>query len=147
MTDLIKPKEFKIVDSEGKEHTYWLSNFPAVLGREVIVKYPMSSLPKIGDYAMSEEIMIKLMGHVAVDVNGQMIRLETKALINNHCPDFEVLGKLEMAMMEKNYAFFRDGRSLDFLENLLQIFLTKTSEMLTRLSEQSSTPEKPASMN
>lgn len=147
MADLIKPEEFVITDTHGRELKFILSNFPAVEGREIIAKYPTSGLPKIGDYKVSEEIMVKLMGYVAVDRGGVMIRLSTKDLINNHCTDWETLAKVEMAMMEKNCSFFRDGRSFDFFENLAQICLTKVSEILTRSSAQSSPTDAQHSTN
>ncbi len=145
MSDLIKPSEFVIKDKDGNDKKFILSNFPAIMGREIIMKYPMAALPKVGDYAVSEEIMVKLMGHVAVEKNGVLIRLATRELIDNHCTDSEMLMKIEIAMMEKNYSFFQQGKHWDFLENLTQIFVAKISEMLTRLSEQSFPENKPQS--
>jgi hypothetical protein len=142
---LLKPTEFPIEDADGKKRVYILSNFPAVIGREIVMKYPLSAIPKLADYEVNKDVMLKLMHHVAVDNNGQLLRLSTQALIDNHVPDYEVLLKIEMAMMEKNCSFFRNGKSWDFLENLAQVFLQRTTEMLTRLSEQSSPVEKPAS--
>ena len=143
---LIKPTPFVIADGNGEEKTYILSNFDAIAGREIIALYPTSGLPKIGDYALSEKTMIKLMGYVAVPMpNGDPLRLSTEALIKNHVADWETLAKIEMAMMEKNCSFFRDGRSWDFLENLTKIFLARISEMLTHSSVPSSTPDLPPS--
>lgn len=147
MSDLIKPKEFVIKDAEGTERKFILSNFPAVEGREIISKYPTAGLPKIGDYAISEDVMLKLMSYVAVEINGTHQRLMTRDMINNHCSDWETLAKVEMAMMEKNCSFFRDGRHWDFLENTFQVLLTKASEMLTRSSDLSSQPAKQPSTN
>lgn len=137
MSDLIKPELFELDDPHGKpgdKLKFILSNFPAVQGREIIAKYPTSGLPKIGDYAVSEDVMVKLMSFVAVKRGDVEIRLDTRDLINNHCRDWETLAKVEMKMMEKNCSFFRDGRSLDFFENLAQICLTRVSEILTRSS-------------
>lgn len=143
MADLIDTEERTI---DGK--VYILSNFPAVQGREIVALYPLSGLPKIGDYAVNEKTMFKLMNFVAVkDVNGSPLRLSTEALVNNHVPNFETLLKIEMAMMEKNCSFFRNGKSWDFLENLGQLFLSKLQEMLTHSSLQSSPPEKQPSTN
>lgn len=136
--DLIKPEELVLKDAEGNDRKFILSNFPAVQGREIVAQYPTSGLPKVGDYGLNRELMLKLMSYVAVDLGGTLQRLETEALINNHVPDWEMLAKLEMAMMEKNCSFFRDGRSSDFLENMAQIFLSKITEISTRLLEQSS---------
>lgn len=145
MSDLIKPSEFVIEDEVGNKLTYILSNFDAVNGREIIALYPTSGLPKVGDYAVNKAIMLKLMSYVAVNVNGQQLRLETEALVNNHVPDWETLAKIEMAMMEKNCSFFRNGRSWDFLENFSQTILQKISEILILSSAQLSPMEKPPS--
>lgn len=147
---LIKPEEapFKGVGNDGKEITYILSNFDAVNGREIIALYPTSGLPKIGDYAVSKATMLKLMTYVAVkQANGDLLRLSTEALVNNHVPDWETLAKIEMAMMEKNCSFFRDGRSWDFFDNLAQILLQKLSAMLIHSSAPSSTADTPPSTN
>src|SRR3954470_6402590 len=109
MTDLIDPSELVLQDDQGKPHKYILSKFPAVQGREIIAKYPTSALPKIGDYAVSEEVMLKLMCFVAAESSGTLVRLTTRVLVDNHVPTWEMLAKIEMAMMEKNCSFFRRG--------------------------------------
>lgn len=147
MSELIKPEELKIIDADGKERTYILSNFDAVNGREIITQYPMTGLPKIGDYPENKRLMSKLMSYVAVVVGDKTIRLETDALINNHVPDAENLMQIEMAMMVKNCSFFRDGRSLDFFDMLAQVFTEKFLEMLTPSSELSLPEEKQPSMS
>lgn len=148
MPDLIKPEIFEIEGPDGKTLTYYISNFDAVRGREIISQYPMTAVPKFGEYEQNEKLLFKLMGYVAIkQPNGEFLRLETEALVNNHVPDWETLAKIEMAMMNKNCSFFRNGRSWDFLENIAQIFLKKASEMLTRSSEQSLQAERPPSTN
>ncbi len=144
MSELIKPIPLVLKCEDGKERTYILSNFPAVDGREIVSKYIAANMPKVGDYKQSEDIMIKLMSYVAVKNGSIETRLSTKDLINNHCHGFEELMKIEMAMMEKNCSFFRDGRSLDFFENLTQMVARKVSEMLMLSSVQSSPTEKQA---
>lgn len=152
MADPIKQKPISLVDEDGVERNFMLSRFPAVLSREIFLKYPSSNLPKLGDYDQSQEIMLKLMSCVSRiikknDDTESLIPLATSALINNHVESFEMLAKLEMAMMEYNYSFFQDGRSLDFCERVSQLFLQKITEMLTASSGQSSAPAQPPSMN
>lgn len=146
---LIEPEELVIKDKSGNDRVYILSDFDAVNGREIVALYPTSNLPKVGDYAVSKATMFKLMSYVAVPMpNGQPpLRLSTEALINNHVPTSEMLAKIEWAMMVKNCSFFRDGRSLDFFDNLAQVFLQKLTEMLTLSSASSSTVEKQPSTN
>ncbi len=145
---LLKPEELILEDEDGVSHKYILSNFDAVAGRHIISQYPMTGLPKVGDYAENEKLMFKLMGYVAVVTsNGSHLRLSTEALIMNHVPNFEMLAKIEMKMMEKNCSFFRDGRSLSFCDNIAQVFTKKILEMLTLSSEQSLPQEKPLTTN
>lgn len=145
--NLIQPKEFRVVDQDGVERTYILSKFPAVEGREIIAKYPLSSLPKLGEYQINEEVMLKLMGHVAVDNAGTMLRLSTRALVNNHVPDFETLAKIEMAMLEYNVSFLRDGRISEYLQGFARKLQESTFQTLTDLLARLSPQEKPPTTN
>src|SRR5262249_48181405 len=116
-------------------------------GREIVAKYPISALPKLGDYAVSEETMLKLMSFVAVDNNGQPLRLSTKALVNNHVPDFETLAKIEMAMFEYNCSFFRNGTLSDSLQRVVRQVLARISEMSIPSSAKSSPADSPPTTN
>ena len=139
----IKPEEYRLVDPDGKEVVYILSNFDAVAGRHIVSQYPMTCIPQFGDYLENQKLMFKLMGYVGVITgDGRRLRLETEALVNNHVPHFEMLLKIEAAMMEKNCSFFQDGRGASFFENLVQIITKKALEILTPSSQQSSEPEK-----
>lgn len=118
-------------------HRYNIGKWPATVGREIMVKYPLSNLPKIADYGLSEEIMLKLMRHVeAVLPDGRLMRLETKALIDNHVPDWETLTQIEYASMRHNCSFFRNGKASAFLAEVMSLALTKISETLTASSAQ-----------
>lgn len=131
---MIEPKEFEV---NGK--TFILSKFPAVQGREIVAKYPLSAMPKLGDYAVNEETMLKLMSFVGVPrESGEPLALTTRGLVDNHCKDWETLAKIEMAMMEYNCSFFGNGKGSTFLEAIAakaQAFLSRT---LMDLSAQSS---------
>lgn len=143
---MIEPKEMEV---NGK--TFILSKFPAVAGREIITKYPVSNMPKLGDYQQSEETMLKLMCYVAVklDETGTLppIRLSTAALVDNHAGDWETLAKLEYAMLEYNCSFFGNGRSLDLFEAIARKLMPLISQTLTGLSDRLSQADKPPSMN
>jgi hypothetical protein len=122
---------------DGAERTYVLSLFPAVAGREIIAKYPLSATPKLGDYAVNEETMLKLMSFVGVPRDGmEPLQLTTRALVDNHVPDWETLARIEMAMIQMNCSFFRDGRALTFLQGSAQQGQAWISETLTRLLAQ-----------
>ena len=130
--DMLQPKEFKTTDQSGTERTYILSKFPAVQGREIISKYPLSAMPKLGDYAVNEETMYKLMAFVAIEhKGGEHLRLSTQALINNHVPDWETLAKIEVEMIQYNCSFFLKDKALTFLDVCLQTLTQRATEILT----------------
>ncbi len=144
---MIKPEEFKVKGPDGQELAYILSNFNAVDGRRIASQYPMTALPKIGDYEANEKLFFLIMSHVAAIVDGKPLRLVTPALVINHVPDFEVSAQIEAAMITRNFSFFRDGRSWDFFERAAQMLLAKLSETLTRSSASLSPAERPPSTN
>ena len=140
---LLEPKEITVETQKGENRAYILSKFPAVQGREIIAKYPLSAMPKLGDYAVNEETMLKLMAFVAVPRDGgEPLPLSTRALVDNHVPDWETLARIEFAMMEYNVSFFGNGKgstSLEAITKKAQAFLSQT---LMDLSGQSSRKEK-----
>lgn len=128
---MIAPKEVTIETQAGEKRTYILSKFPAIQGREIVAKYPLSAMPKLGDYAVNEETMIKLMGFVGVQIDGRAepLMLTTRALVDNHVPDWETLARIEVAMMEYNVSFFANGKGSTFFEAIAakaQAFLSRT---------------------
>ena len=124
--DLIQPKEIEV---NGK--IYRISKFPATVGREIVAKYPVSNMPKLGDYKVSEEVMLKLMSYVEVVLPERSIRLSTQELVNNHVPDWETLAQLEWEMLSYNCSFLTNGKSLSFFEKLAHLAEQKISEILT----------------
>lgn len=139
MSDLLEPIEQDIELTGGGTKKFILSKFPAIAGREIITQYPTSAAPKIGSYQLNEELMLKLMGYVAIAMpDGTPLRLSTRELVNNHVPDFETLMKIEFAMMQYNCSFFRDGKMSNFLEMLTEKALALISQTLTGFLESSS---------
>lgn len=147
MAEFIKPKEVTVKSGDGEEKTFIISKFDAVFGREVAFQYPLTVLPKVGDYLANEQLMFRAMTYAAAMGEDGLIPLKTKALVINHCPDWEMLVALEKALMEYNISFLRDGRISTFFEVLAQTILRKISETLTPSSELSSQVEKPPSTN
>lgn len=137
---MIEPKEIVITTQKGESKPFIISKFPAVQGREIIAKYPLSAMPKLGDYAVNEETMLKLMAFVAVPrESGEPLQLTTRGLIDNHVPDWETLARIEVAMMEYNVSFFGNGKGSTFLEAITkkaQAFLSQTLTDLSGLSSQ-----------
>ena len=72
----------------------------------------------------------------AILPDGRPMRLETKALIDNHVPDWETLIQIEYASMRHNCSFFRNGKASHFLAEVMSLALTKISETLTASSAQ-----------
>lgn len=130
MRELLQTKEVIINDK-----TFILSKFPAVAGREIIAKYPLSMVPKLGDYAVNEETMLKLMCFVGVSVNDKVMNLSNRALVDNHVDSWETLGLIEKAMLEYNCSFLKDGLISNLLGDLVQNIPEWISKMLMGLSE------------
>lgn len=142
---LLDPKEIEI---DGK--IYIISHFPAIAGREIMAKYPTSIMPKVGDYAVNEETMLKLMSYVAIpgpNVGAIPLRLNSRALIDNHIKSWETLGKIEIAMMEYNCSFFQNGRISNFFADFAQKLPQLITKILMDFSRASSPKEKPHTSN
>lgn len=146
---MLQPKEIRVTAQAGDERVYILSKFPAIAGREIIAKYPLSAMPKLGDYAVNEETMLKLMAFVGVPMGDdkEPLMLKTRALIDNHVPEWETLARVEVAMLEYNVSFFGNGKASGFLEAITQKAQALLSRTLTDLSGQSSPKEKRPSTN
>ena len=145
---MIEPKEITLKTQAGVEKTYILSKFPAIAGREIVTKYPLSNVPKIGEYQQSEEVMLKLMAFVAVlRDGGDPLKLTTRALVENHVPDWETLARLEWAQLEYNCSFFGNGLNSDFFANFSQKAAQWISKTLIPSLVTSWPTEKPPSTN
>lgn len=148
MSDLLEPLQVDIDLPDGKKKTYILSKFPAITGREILFKYPLSGLPKIGDYAENEAIMLKLMSYVAViDAKGTQLKLSTADLVNNHVPSAIIGLRIEDAMFKHNFGFFLSETVSNFLSGLAARLPQKVSEILTDSLDQLSRNAKPPSTN
>jgi hypothetical protein len=133
--------EVNLIDPIEKEiggKTFIIGKLPAVIGREIITQYPIANIPKIGNYEVSRDLMYKLMRYVAVRLeNGNVMRLETPALIDNHVPDATTLILLEKAAMQYNFDFLADGVIMNALESLLGRFAGYVTQMLTQTLDSS----------
>jgi hypothetical protein len=103
---MLEPKDLTI---GGK--TYVLTKFPATVGREIILQYPTSAMPKIGDYATNEALMLRMMSYVGVRIpdREEPLMLTTAQLVDNHVASASDLMKLEWAMLSHNFDFFKNG--------------------------------------
>jgi hypothetical protein len=130
---LRNPESVEIELLDGSKKAFILSDFPAVAGREILTQYPVTGMPKLGEYKSNEQIMFKLMSFVGVEVEGRVepLRLTTAALIDNHIPDPETLMRVEYAMLQRNCSFFRNGKGSDFFGRLLKDAVGKLMSTLT----------------
>lgn len=103
-------EEEKVIESKD----FYISKFPAVLGREIMMRYSVSMAKIDKDYAENEEILRKMMKFVRVELpDGRKIALDSETLINNHVSGGEMLQALENAVLAHNFSFFRDGNLSD----------------------------------
>jgi hypothetical protein len=141
---MLEPKEVVV---DGK--VYVISKFPAVAGRKIMTQYPISAIPKVGEYGTNEEMMYLIMTYVAVKNVGSNTELQlvNRDLIDNHVPNWETLMKLEYLMMEYNCSFLANGKVSTFLESIAEKLPSWITKISTPLSEALSQAEKPRSKN
>ena len=126
---MIEPKQIEI---KGKQ--YIISKFPAVAGREIITQYPISAIPKLGDYQANEALLFKMLAYCAVVLpDGNKLSLTTRAVIDNHVPSWEALMTLEKEVLEYNCSFLEQGGLLAFLSGLAE----NIPALITSISTQS----------
>jgi hypothetical protein len=144
---MLEPKEIEI-EANGKKKKFIISKFNAIEGREIITQYPTTALPKIGDYKTNEDLMLKIMKYVeAVADSGVKIQLTSRDLINNHVVDWEILVKIEYAVLEYNCDFLASGKAIDFFNSLIDLAFQKITSTLTASSGKLSQAEEPRSTN
>lgn len=143
---MLQPKEITVKAQDGTDKKFTISKFPAIAGREIICQYPVTAMPKVGDYQVNEEVMIKLMSYVAVDHDGGKLPLTTRALIDNHVPDWETLAKIEVEMMSYNCSFFQNGKISGFFDTIQvtvqQLISSTLTDLLGQLSQVDKQPSK-----
>ena len=83
--------EKTLTDAEGNKRTYTISKFDAISGRAIAAQYVPTAAPKIGDYEMNEKLMYRMMTFVYVQTAELLQPLDSRAMIENHVPDWEKL--------------------------------------------------------
>lgn len=125
--------EEKKVEIDGKE--FVISKLPATVGREILYKYTSAgkNILTDGSYAVSEEVMLKLMSYVGVYVDNRLVEFKTAEIINNHVKSAMTLLKLEKEMWSYNFDFFTPDKISTFFSKLSDLTEHKTTEILTDL--------------
>ena len=126
---LLEPKEVTI-----KGCKFVISKMPCLAAQEVIIRIGSGIIPLINQYAISEDMVIKMLSCCQrVYEDKPNVPLISKDIINNHIPDFEVLIQLENECLKYNYDFFAQGRLLNFLNKGLSLAESKLSKILMDL--------------
>lgn len=144
---MLDPKPIEIKDQDGNIRHFILHKVPAVPMREIVSKYPTANLPRIGDYATSEAVALKLLAFAHAVTPTGAIPLNSSALVNNHCKDWEVMAQLELAMLEYNVSFFGSVKNFASWEGFLKTHLPKILSMLTASLQPLSPTDAPPSKN
>lgn len=116
---MLNPKTVTVTDKHGTEYKFTISEPPATVAREILLKYPLANTLKLQDFDTSQETMLKLMRYVARETDQGPVMLSTQALVDNHVPDALVLFKLEALMLDHMSGFFALVRNPDFLAGLI----------------------------
>ena len=136
--EFLQPTQIAITAQDGTELQFFISKFPATVGRRIVTQYPITGAPRVGDYDANVLLMHMMLGFTAAVTDAGPVVLSTEALIDNHTRDYETLMRLEYAMMEYNCSFLRAGKLSNYLELVTGKFNGLITEILTRYSQQSS---------
>lgn len=134
----LEPKEVEIEDKVANvKKVFVISKIPAFQARTIMLNYvPTQILNFNKDEKKVEEMIMKLLFFVGVKLDdGRVVRLETRDLINNHCPSFETIIQLEAQMIDYNTSFFHDGKGLTFFQRLEALATEKITGILMVLSD------------
>ena len=138
---LIEPKEIQV---DGK--TFVISKLPATVAVEVMMRSAGNAIPKAGDFATIESMMLKTMSYVAVRrPNISDLVLNSRELIDNHCPDWTTYMKVLEEMRGYNNLFLISENLLTFLERVIAMLPAKIRAILTPESQPLSTQDSPPS--
>lgn len=145
---LLQAKTVDIECADGTTRSYVIGKFDAITGREIITQYPITAMPKIGDYKANEGLALKVLSFAAaVNDAGQETRLVTRELVNNHVPDWLAMMRLEAAVLEYNVGPFALGKASTFFAGIEAKAKALIFQTLTEWSDRSSAKASPRSTN
>lgn len=106
-------KTVEVKDEKGnvlESKDFYISKFPAVLGREIMMRYSTTMADINTNYEANAEIMRKILKFARIELpDGRKVALESETLINNHISGGEMLSALEQEILAYNFSFFRNG--------------------------------------
>lgn len=95
-----------ITNQDGSTGRYLLKRWSPIDGRAIVAGYPLTMLPKIGEYDRNEKLMHRLMSYVSyVNESGNETALTTPELIDNHVRDWFSLAALEVESFRFNVSW------------------------------------------
>ena len=107
-----------------------------------------AAIPKIGDFAVMEEMMIKTMSYASLRRPGLAdIALNTRELIDNHCKNYKVYLAVLEEVRSYSELFGVAGNLSTFLKEIIAMLPAKLVRMLNPSLPVSSTPDLPPSTN
>ena len=114
-------KKISILNDDGTYSDYIIYKFPPIAGRRIALGYPLTAFPrKYEDYAHNEVVMMELMNFVAVEVNDQLLRLSTEAMINNHVKGWFSLVSIEWQVLKFNCSFLQDNTVVESMNDMMK---------------------------
>jgi len=139
----LEPKEIQV---DGKR--FIISKLPATVAVEIMMRSAGNAIPKAGDFAIIESMMLKTMSYVAIRRPGiSDLVLNSRELIDNHCPDWTTYMKVLEEMRGYNNLFLVSENLLTFLERAIATLPVKIRAILTPDLPPSSTQNSPPSMS
>lgn len=146
---LLNPKEFKFKDRKGTERTYLLGEIPAIPSQMIVLEYPLTALPKLGDIERHKEVTLKLLSYVAIPrgEGKEPLQLTNEDLVNNHIPDLRTSMAVQRAIAAYNWDFFLPDDLSDFWGRLKTMLVLWSQETSMDSLQPSSPLEKPLSTN
>jgi len=116
---LIKPKLIEITNIDGNILKFNIGRIPAIDGREILVGYPSSLIPKVGEYKENQALMIKLLSFVeGFNADDEPIALNNYHVINTYVTDTTTLMLLEKEMFAYNFPFLKFEKSKGLLSSM-----------------------------
>lgn len=120
-------KQIEITNQDGEVFNFNLHKFPPLLGREIVLGYPLSMMKADKEYKLNEDLMRKLMTCVSVQTGDKETFLTTDDLIINHCKDWYVVGCLELQMIKYNCSFLQNSTEYGSVQ---EMFLQKVANYI-----------------
>lgn len=139
----IEAQKHKLIETMGK--VFRVLKMGVYDTRKVVMTYPLSLIPKLGDYAINESLSDLLMKYVEVEVSlpdgrKHWLKLENRQLVEQHVDPMQIL-PLEIAVLDHTTGFFSSGKFQDLVADQLIFLGRNVIEMLTQSLEQSSTAD------